>query len=112
VIAHRGLLPKLAELDPEQFRDEMNRALRAYLVDGAPPEDGVLALLAELDAWAPEEGIDEATAESYLWRMREREVRTLLRQAELERVPQLTETLAQIRDTIANLGGIRPTAPD
>jgi DNA primase len=112
VIAHRGLLPKLAELDPEQFRDDTNRALRAYLVDGAPPEDGVLELLAELDAWAPEEGIDEATAESYLWRMREREVRTLLRQAELERVPQLTETLAQIRETIANLGGERPTAPD
>jgi len=112
VIAHRGLLPKLAELDAEQFRDGTNRALRAYLVDGAPPEDGVLALLAELDAWAPEEGIDEATAESYLWRMREREVRTLLRQAELERVPQLTETLAQIQETIANLGGQRPTAPD
>ena len=38
----------------------------------------MLALLAELDAWAPEEGIDQATAESYLWRMREREVRSLL----------------------------------
>ncbi len=110
MIAHRQLLPNLAAIAPEQFRDETNRALRAYLVDGAPAEREVLALLAELDAWAPEEGIDEPTAQSYLWRMREREVRTLLRQAELERVPELTEQLSQIRETIAGLGE-RPTAP-
>jgi DNA primase len=110
VIAHRNLAPSLAEIEPDQFRDDTNRALRAHLVDGTPAGREVLALLAELDAWAPLEGIDEPTAKSYLLRMREREVSSLLRQAELARVPQLTERLAQIRETIASLGA-GPAAP-
>ena len=77
-----------------------------------PPSDETLALLAELDAWAPEEGIDKATAETYLLRMTERQVQTELRQAPYERLPELTEKLARIRDTIEALGAPTTTAPD
>ncbi|HWE80118.1 MAG TPA: DNA primase [Gaiellaceae bacterium] len=111
VIAYRSLVPKLAEIPPELFRDETNRALRDHLVSGTPAAGEVLALLAELDAWAPEEGIDEPTAETYLVQMKIRGVRTELQQAELERVPELTEMLAQLHEAIRRLGE-RPATPD
>ena len=78
----------------------------------SPASDETLALLAELDAWAPEEGIDKATAETYLLRMTERQVQAEIRQAPHERLPELTETLARIRDTIAALGAPTTTSPD
>jgi hypothetical protein len=112
VIAHPALAPQLAEVPPEQFRDPAHRAVRAHLVDGAPLDRDALSLLAELNAWAPEEGIDELTAKSYLLRMREREVLGLLNHAELEQVPQLTATLAHIRDVIASLGTERAATPN
>ena len=56
--------PVLAEIPPDHFRDETSRALRAHLVAGTPPGGRALALLAELDAWGPAEGIDEPTARS------------------------------------------------
>jgi DNA primase len=112
VVANRELLPLLAEIPPEHFLDEAHRALRAHLVDGDAASDGTLALLAELDAWAPEEGIDRATGESYLLRMTERQVQSELRHAPLERLPELTETLGRIRDTIAALGAPTPTVRD
>ena len=66
-----------------------------------------------LDAWGPEEEIDKATAETYLLRMTERQVQTELRQAPYERLPELTEKLARIRDTIEALGApTTTTAPD
>ena len=104
VVAHRSLVPVLAEITPEHFRDERNRALREYLVDGAAAEPDVLALLAELDAWAPQEGIDKATAEEYLLRLRERELWAELRTAGIERTKELREALARIEGAIAGLG--------
>ena len=104
VVAHRSLVPILAEITPEHFRDETNRALRAYLVDGGAAEPEVLALLAELDAWAPQEGIDKATAEEYLLRLRERELWAELRTAGIERTKELREALARIEGAIAGLG--------
>ncbi|HEY4349349.1 MAG TPA: DNA primase [Gaiellaceae bacterium] len=115
VIAYRNLVPSLAQIDADQFRDETNRALRAHLVDGVPAGQEVLALFAELDAWAPEQGIDEPTAQTYLLRMVEREIQGMLRQAELELVPELTARLAKIRAMIAGLGqgaSPGPAAPD
>ncbi len=110
VIAHRSLVPILAEVTPEHFHDETNRALRAHLVDGTPAEGEVLALLAELDAWAPEEGITKTTAEEYLWRLREREVWSELRQAPPERTKALREKLARIQDAVSGLE--TETAPE
>ena len=79
------------------------RALRGDLVDGTPSSDATLELRAELDAWAPEEGIDKPTAEEYLLRLREREVRAELRNAGIERAKELSEALVHIQDAIANL---------
>ncbi len=112
VIANRELLPLLAEIPADHFHDEGYRALRVHLVDGSPASGETLTLLAELDAWAPLEGIDKATAETYLLRMTERQVQSELRRAPLERLPELTETLVRIRDTIAALDAPTPTAPD
>ena len=112
VIAHRELLPMLAEIPADHFHDEGVPGAARPPRRRRPPSDETLALLAELDAWAPEEGIDKATAETYLLRMTERQVQTELRQAPLERLPELTETLVRIRDTIEALDAPTPTAPD
>jgi DNA primase len=112
VVAHRELLPMLAGIPPDHFHGELYRGLRDHLVEGLPATPEAVALLAELDAWAPEEGIDKPTAESYLLRMTEREVREELRSAELERVPELTARLVRIQDAIASLGAPVTAAPD
>jgi DNA primase len=111
VIAHRSLVPALAEMTPEHFHDEQNRALRAHLVDGSPAAPEVIELLAELDAWGPEEGIiTKANAEEYLLRLRERELFTELRQAPAERTKELRELLARIQEAVSGLE--KQTAPD
>jgi DNA primase len=112
VIVHRELTEMLAEIPPDQFRSDRHRALRNQLVDGGFATPETLALLAELDYWAQEvEGIDKATAEVYLLRMTEREAQTELQHAELERIPELSARLVQIRETIAGLER-QTTAPD
>jgi DNA primase len=70
VAAHRSLIPVLAELGPEHFDREELRRLREQLLSGAEPEGDLVGLLAELDARATSEGIDERTAEQFdaLWR--------------------------------------------
>jgi hypothetical protein len=60
-------------------------------------------LLAELDARAATEGIDEETAKELLLRLRERQVRRELESADLERTKELQEQLEKIRATAANL---------
>ena len=111
VVAHPSLLPILAEITPEHFHDETNRTLRAHLVDGTPPVGDALALLAELDAWAPQEGIDEPTAKEYLLRLRERELWAELQHADIERTKELREALARIQDAVDGLSG-NAAAPD
>ena len=82
VLAHAQLKPLLAELTPEHFYDPIHRAIRAHIVDGSPLDEDAVALLAELDARAAVEGIDEATGEELLWRLRERELRRELQAAD------------------------------
>ena len=60
-----------------------------------------MPLLAELDARAATEGIDEETAKELLLRLREREVRRELATADLERTKELQEQLEKIRATAA-----------
>ena len=64
VLAHEQLRAVLAELTPEHFYDPLHRDLRAYIVDGAELDAEGLGLLAEFDAHAEREGIDESTAPS------------------------------------------------
>jgi DNA primase len=104
VITHKSLTPILAEIPPEHFRSETNRALREHLVHGVAPEDDVLALKAELDALAAQEGIDtKAAGEEFLLRLSEREVWAELRQADARRSPELREKLNRIQGAIANI---------
>jgi DNA primase len=104
VAAHPALRELLAELSPEHFDSELHRRAREYLLEpGAPPAEELVPLLAELDARAATEGIDQETAKELLLRLRERQVRRELETADLERTKELQEQLEKIRATAANL---------
>ena len=97
VVAHAKLKPLLAELTPEHFHDPLHRALCTHLVDGTPLDGAGVVLLAELDARAEAEGIDEETGTELLLRLRERELRSELQHAGDERTKELQEALTRIR---------------
>jgi predicted RNase H-like nuclease (RuvC/YqgF family) len=97
VVAHRRLRPLLAELTPEHFHDPVHRTLRSHLVDGSPLDSASVALLAELDARAEREGIDESTGKELLLRLRERQLRSELHHAGLERTRELQDALTRLR---------------
>ena len=61
---------------------------RDQLVDGGDDAE-LVALLAELDARAAREGIDEETAKQLLLRLRERRLRRELGAADADRLPDL-----------------------
>jgi DNA primase len=103
VAAHRSLIPVLAELGPEHFDREELRRLREQLLSGAEPEGDLVGLLAELDARATSEGIDERTAEQLLLRLRERQIRRELIDADPARTMELQASLARIHSTVEEL---------
>jgi DNA primase len=103
VAAHPDLRDLLAELSTDHFDAELHRRARAHLLDPGEPDEELVPLLAELDARAATEGIDEETAKELLLRLREREVRRELATADLERTKELQEQLEKIRTTAANL---------
>jgi DNA primase len=103
VAAHPELREMLAELAPEHFDAELHRRAREHLLEPGEPDEQLVPLLAELDARAAAEGIDEETAKELLLRLRERQVRRELEGADLERTKELQEQLAKIRATAANL---------
>ena len=103
VAAHRSLIPILAELGPEHFDREELRRLREQLLSGAEPEGDLVGLLAELDARATSEGIDERTAEQLLLRLRERQIRRELIDADPARTLELQASLARIHSTVEQL---------
>ncbi len=104
VVAHPSLRPVLAELPEAHFHDATHRALRAHLVDGATLDAESVALLAELDARAEAEGIDEETAKELLLRLRERELRAELQHADFARTKELQQALRRIQEAYAGLG--------
>jgi DNA primase len=97
VVRHRGLLRVLGELGPEHFDAELHRRLVANLVGEQAADGELVALLAELDARAASEGIDEETAEQLLLRLRERRLRRELETADEKRLPDLHQALAKVR---------------
>jgi hypothetical protein len=80
--------------------------LRAHIVEGAPLDEASLGLLAELDAHAAAEGIDQATGEELIWRLREREMRRELRDADPARAKELQESLQKLLERVAALSSI------
>ena len=103
VAVHRTLVPVLAELGPDHFDSEQYRRLRALLIGTAPQDPDLVGLLAELDARAVADGIDERTAEELLLRLRERRIRRELADAPPERTIELQAALAKIRGAVEEL---------
>jgi DNA primase len=100
VAAHESLLPELELLGPEHFDDELHRRARSYLL-GTEATDGELtALLAELYALPDEEEITLETASQLLLRLRERGLQRELAEADDERLVELQQALAKLRDEI------------
>jgi DNA primase len=102
-IAHRSLLPILRELGPDHFDDELHRRACRHLLEPGDADAELVALLAELDARADAEGIDEETAEQLLLRLRERRLRRELETADEERLPDLQHALAKVRTAFREL---------
>jgi DNA primase len=108
VAAHRGLVPVLAELGPEHFDSETYQQLRNQLVSGREPEEDLVGLVAELDARAESEGIDERTAEELLLRLRERHIRRELSDADPARTLELQAALGKIVEAMEELASAQP----
>jgi DNA primase len=102
-IAHPALRPLLGELPAEHFDAPEHRRVRAVLVADAPRDEEVTAMLAELDAVAAADGIDERAGTELLLRLRERALRRELQQADLGRTRDLQEALARLLERVASL---------
>jgi DNA primase len=103
VAAHRALVPVLAQLGPEHFDSETYQQLRDQLVSGREPEEELVGLVAELDARAASEGIDERTAEELLLRLRERRIRRELSDADPARTLELQAALGKIVEAMEEI---------
>ncbi len=108
VAAHRSLVPILAELGPEHFDSDVHKQLRDHLVSDAELESELVGLVAELDARAAAEGIDERTAEELLLRLRERGIRRELSDADPARTLELQAALARILAAVEELAAAQP----
>jgi DNA primase len=100
VAAHESLLPELETLGPEHFDDELHRRARAYLLGEEGADGELTALLAELYALPDEEEITLETASQLILRLRERKLERELAQADGERLVELQQELAKLRDEI------------
>ncbi len=102
-IAHPNLVRLLAELSAEHFDAELHRRLALVLAARATEDEETVALKAELDARAAQEGIDEDTGKELLLRLRERYLQRELESADFERIPELQTALARIRAAAVGL---------
>jgi DNA primase catalytic core len=100
VRAHPPLLRVLAELGPEHFDSEQHLRIRGVLVDERTPDEDLVPVLAELDAVAERDGIDEETAKQLLLRLRERHLRREFEGADDAQLSELQHKLAEIRNAI------------
>src|SRR5881397_2399695 len=108
VAVHRSLVAVLAELGPEHFDSDLHRRVRGLLLGEAPDDPELVGLLAELDARAAADGIDERTAEELLLRLRERRIRRELADADPSRTLELQAALAKIRTAVEELAAAQP----
>jgi DNA primase len=104
-LAHRGLVPMLGELTPEHFDSEAHRALRQHIVTGGEPAAELVPLLAELDAVASREALDERVTEELLLRLRERWLRREISRSndDFERTRELQASLERVREAVGSL---------
>jgi hypothetical protein len=102
-VQHPGLVSLLAELPADHFDSELHRRFRSVLVDGGEEDESLVALRAELDARAAREALDERTGKELLLNLRARRLRRELAGAELERVKELQNQLARVKEAVAEL---------
>jgi DNA primase len=100
--AFPALRSALEQLSPEHFDGAQNRRIRAALLTNDADEETARAL-AELDAVAATEAIDETTAKELILRLRERHLRRELASADLEQTAELQRKLLEIREAVAEL---------
>jgi len=100
VAGHESLLPDLELLGPEHLDDELHRRARAHLLGQEAADGELTALLAELYALRDEEEITLETASQLLLRLRERKLDRELAGADGERLVELQQALAKLRDEI------------
>jgi DNA primase len=92
------LLDALEKLAPEHFDNLEHQELREALLkrESRPA-------MAELDAVAASEAIDETTGKELLLRLRERHLRRQLASADLDETADLQQKLIEIREAVAEL---------
>jgi DNA primase len=104
-LAHEDLRPLLGPLTTKHFYDPLHRSIREHILAATPLDSDGISLLAELDARAEAEGIDAATGEELLWRLRERELRRELQGADVVRTRELQELLRKLFERVTALSG-------
>jgi DNA primase len=103
VARHPSLVPELAALTPEHFDDPLHRRFREVLVSGAPEDEELVALRAELGARADRDQLDERTGKELLLRLHERRLRRELQGADLVRATELQARLAKVHSALGEL---------
>jgi DNA primase catalytic core len=105
VVAHPELALLLAELTPDHFDLEVHRRVREHLLKpGIPADRELVAVLAELEARAADEAINEETAKELLLNLRERAIRRELAGCnDPERIKELQAAVARIREAVGAL---------
>jgi DNA primase len=103
VVRNPALVPELAALTPEHFDEPLHRRFRDVLVSGAPEDDELVALRAELGARADRDEIDERTGKELVLRLHERRLRRDLQGADLVRATELQARLAKVHSALAEL---------
>jgi DNA primase len=104
VAAHPELRELLGELAPDHFNSELHRRAREHLLEPGKPDRELLELLAELDARADAEGIDEPTTKELLLKLRERRLRHDARKTtDPRRLKELQDQLERLREAATNL---------
>jgi hypothetical protein len=101
-IAFPSLADALRTIPADHFDSELHRRLRAVIL-GESQDEELVPALAELDAVAATEAIDEATAKELLLRVRERYLRRRLADASLEETKELQRKLLEIRQAVQSI---------
>src|SRR5262245_19242137 len=105
VVRNPALVSELAALTPEHFDDPLHRRFREVLVDGAPEDDELIALRAELGARADRDELGELAGKQLILRVHEQKLRRelRLRGADLVKVTELQAQLAKVSSALAEL---------
>jgi len=102
-VVHPALLPALAELSEDHFDSDLHRRLRTHLVDQTEATPDVVELIAELDAHADAEEIDESAGEQRILQLRDRALqRELHAEQDPARRVELQGSLARVREAVRN----------